>query len=82
MNKLSNPIHCDYTLNILLFEESMLSYHKFLVVLNAFPYSFALTLTIFVQTETEKLEVRDKDVCEVIELKILSFKNLFLKMLS
>ena len=50
----------------------MLSYHKFLVVLNAFLYSFALTLTIFVQTETEKLEVRDKDVCEVIELKIVT----------
>ena len=50
VDQLCNPIHRNNTLNILLFQETVLCNLKFLVVLNILGKSFAFLLTKLTET--------------------------------
>ena len=69
LDYLVDPIHRNYLLDILLFQETMQSYLELLVVLNISPQSFTFSHTEATETATESLEDANEEVCAVFEFK-------------
>ena len=56
MDDLGDPVHDNHLLDILFFEETILSYLKLLVVFHMFPKSVAFPLTVGIETATKSLK--------------------------
>ena len=82
LNNLVDPIHCNNLLDILLFQETILCYLEFLIVLYISSDSRASCQADAIEAATESLIEANEEVCAVAELEFFPLIYLLLKVVT